>query len=180
MKRIVLLCVFFLSACALFPHKVSHIRWPDNIEYLEALCELDMSWKNMKYSGSMSLIIEYPDKLHMEVYSPFGDTIVYLNRDRESFLSISEDERITEEKRFEEKFGIKLNDFIDDIVMKGYKNRMPGKSYIQRGYYRVIYTLSPDENKICWEGMDGRICMKFIEARFNREEAIGKGRNRGM
>jgi hypothetical protein len=170
-KKGIILCagiLFFLSACALFPRKISHITWPDSIEYLEALCELDMSWKDMKYSGSMSLKMEYPHKLLIEVYGPFGDTVVYIKRDRGYFMLVTKDERITDEKGFEERFDIKLDEFIGDIAMKGYEKRMP-EGYVQRENYRVIYKIEADESRICWEGKDGSICVKFLEANFNKE-----------
>lgn len=166
---LVLSLIVFFSSCALLPKKTSIVKWPEKIDYIEALCELDMSWKDMRYSGSMSLIMDYPHRLFLEVYSPMGDTVFFLNRDRDYFLLLTGEERILQQKRFEEKFGININEFIDDLAMRGCKKEFSDKIYTQRERYKVFYQLDPDTNTICWEGIEGKICIKFLEAIFNRE-----------
>ena len=73
----------------LFPRSAAEISWPEKINYMEALCELDMAWKGMNYSGTMSLSLDYPDKVQLEVYGPFGDTLVYLRKDGGNFVLVA-------------------------------------------------------------------------------------------
>jgi hypothetical protein len=174
-KAFIVFCIFILlSSCALFTRK-TNIIWPEKIEYLEALCDIDIAWRDMKYSGSMSLKMKYPDRLQFEVYGPFGETVVYLAKDRDKFSFISIDEKFSDEKVFEEKFGIKLSEFIDDISAVNYRKETQEGTYFKRENYVVIYRLNNTENSICWKGKDGSICMKFLEAVFDKEEDVGKG-----
>ncbi|MEI6152677.1 MAG: hypothetical protein WCQ90_01155 [Deltaproteobacteria bacterium] len=171
MKKIVLLMFVFLliSACALIPRKTVQIAWPDNIQYIEALCELDMAWKNTKYSGSMSLKLEYPDKLVVDVYGPFGDTVIHLEKDGEKYLLATKEGSTSEEAEFEQDFGIKLSEFIDDLALKEYRNGVDGNKYIQKGRYKIKYDIDGSgDNSICWEMKDGNMCVIFLEAKFER------------
>lgn len=171
MKKIALLMFvsFLISACALIPRKTVQIVWPDNIQYIEALCELDMAWKNTKHSGSMSLKLEYPYKLTIDVYGPFGDTAVHLEKEGEKFLLVTKEGSTSEEAEFEQDFGIKLSEFIDDLVLKDYRRGKTGNNYIQKRLYRVKYDLdSGGDNSICWEMKDGDMCITFLEAKFEK------------
>lgn len=172
MKKITLLIFvsLLISACALIPRKTVQIAWPDNIQYIEALCELDMSWKNTKYSGSMSLKLEYPDKLIIDVYGPFGDTVIHLEKDGEKYLLVTKEGSTSEEAEFEQDFGIKLSEFIDDLVLKDYRRgETGGNKYIQKRLYKVKYDLdSGGDNSICWEIKDGNMCITFLEAKFEK------------
>ncbi|HOV91284.1 MAG TPA: hypothetical protein PKW07_11340 [Syntrophorhabdaceae bacterium] len=182
MKKIVV--VFFIASivfsCALLPKKTARIHWPQKIDYIEALCEIDMNWKDMRYSGSMSLIMEYPDRISIEVYSPLGDTIFFLNKYKDYFLLLTGDERFTKEKGFEDKFNIKIIDFINDIAMRDFKDTSQEKIELVRDKHRVIYELGSDKNTICWKGDEGSICVRFIEASFKKAsiEKIGKDNSR--
>jgi hypothetical protein len=169
-KAALALCVFLLlTSCASYPRK-THIIWPDRIDYLAALCDLDMSWRDMKYSGSMSIKMWYPDRLHIEIYGPFGETVVYLLKDGDKFSFVSGDEKFNEQEKFEKRFGIRLNEFIDDIAIR---NPLIGSSgegnmmYIKRENYVVTYEFGENQDRICWKGKDGSICMRFLEATFN-------------
>jgi hypothetical protein len=172
-KKLFALCVlslaFVFSACGLFPRRAVEIKWPEKIEYIQALCELDMAWKDMNYSGSMALKLDYPDMLQIEVYGPFGETIVYLKKAAGRFLLTAGDETFDDERAFEKKFDIKLIDFIDDLALRGVVgDHTPGLS-VPRNGYRVSYDLGGRPGKICWAGHDGKICVKFLEARFEKE-----------
>lgn len=137
---------------------------------MEAMCELDMAWMDMNYSGSMSLVMEYPDRLSIEAYSPFGDTVFFLNKYKNYFLLLTGEERITSEKGFQEKFNLNIRDFIDDLALKNVDTISSGNSgdlEVERDRYRIIYRLK-NQNTICWEAREGRICIKFIEAKFTR------------
>ena len=170
MKRAVLVLVafFFLTSCASFPRKTD-ITWPDKIESIAAICDLDMSWRDMKYSGSMSVKMKYPDRMQLEVYGPFGQTIVYLLKDGDSFLFVSSEEKFDDQERFEERFGIKLTDFIDDIAMRSPLTSGSGGVYSKRAKYVVTYELEGNKDRMCWRGEDGNICIRFLEASFNEK-----------
>lgn len=170
MKKIaIIICTFILlSSCTLFPRK-THITWPDKIEYMEAICDIDMSWRDMKYSGSMSLKMKYPDRLQIEIYGPFGETVVYLVKNTDKFSFISSDEKFNDEKVFEERFGIKLQELIDDISAINYRRNGQEGIYFKRENYVVIYRFDNDENSICWKGKDGSICMRFLEVVFDEK-----------
>lgn len=170
MKRSILLCAGLLvlvSACALIQLKSKRIQWPEKITYMEAMCDLDMSWKDMKYSGSMSLIMDYPSVLRMEVYGPFGNTLMFLKKDGDDFLLVTKDEKFTDPSFFEDRFGFKIREFMDDISLIADKSTADnGQSVVQRKAYRVLYNLGKNENTICWESNEGRICVTFLEVRF--------------
>jgi len=153
----------------LLPRKSSEINWPEKLTYMEAACELDMAWKGTDYSGAMSLTIEYPQKFQFEVYGPFGDTIVYLKKEGGAFLLLAGDERYTDEKAFEEKFGIRLNQFMEDIAFRGSGEMHGPETPVMRDGYKVLYDLKGTSNRICWVGAQGRICVTFLEARFSKE-----------
>jgi len=175
--RIIILCLaIILNSCAMIPKKTVRIDWPDNISYMAALCELDMSWRGMTYSGTMSLRVDYPDTLLVEVYGPFGNTVVYIKKDRDGFLLENQEVRDTEEGKFEKEFGIRLSDFIADITMKGIRGPdEKDPSVVQRRGYTVTYRLDNGENTICWRGTDGHICIEFLEVSFDRGFGVGKG-----
>jgi hypothetical protein len=180
-KKYILLSVglmLFLSACALFPHRSRQIAWPEQIRYMEAMCDLDMSWRGMKYSGSMALTIKYPSQFQMEIYGPFGDTLMFLKKDGNDFLLAAKEERFTDSSIFENRFGIKLQDFIDDIAMMSEKEAgNNGPLFVQRQGYKVLYKLNDGENTICWEGKNGSICLRFLEVKFDKEDFLEKGSN---
>jgi hypothetical protein len=170
-RSLIFICALLLfSGCALLPRKAVEITWPEKIDYMEAMCELDLAWKDMNYAGSMSLTLEYPEKLLFQVYGPFGDTIVYLRKDGASFLLMAGGERFSDEAAFETRFDMSLKDFMDDIALRGPggKGVVRGTS-VKRDKYEVLYNLGGRENNICWKGNDGSICLKFLEARFSKE-----------
>jgi hypothetical protein len=168
-KTALVLCAFlFFSSCASFPRKTD-IVWPDKIDSLAAFCDLDMSWRDMKYSGSMSVKMRYPDKLHLEVYGPFGETVVYLLKDGQRFSFVSGEEKFNDQEKFENKFGIRLSDFIEDMAIRSPLTSGPGGAYVTRESYAVIYELEGRKDRMCWRGKDGSICVRFLEATFNEE-----------
>ena len=170
MKKVISLSVglmLLLSACTLFQPKGRRIIWPEKIRYIEAMCDLDMSWKDMKYNGSMSLIMNYPSGLRMEIYGPFGNTLMFLKKEKDDFLLVTKEERFTDASFFEERFGFKIQDFMDDIATIAEKNNVDkGQLIIQREAYRVLYKFKNKENTICWESKEGSICVKFLEVKF--------------
>ncbi len=169
------LCLFaamllFSSGCALFPRRAAIIDWPEKVEYLQALGEVDIRWKDLKYSGTMSLTLDYPDKFNLEVYGPFGETGLYIRKERGSFLLVTGDERLTDQGTFERRLGIRLSDLMDDIAMRGLENPAGASGVpLDRGTYKVAYSLNDGQNRICWRSDDGTICIRFLEAKFRKE-----------
>ncbi len=49
----------------------------------------------------------------------FGQTIAYVKKEREDFLLVAGDEKSTDKRAFEERYGLRLEDFMDDLAMKG-------------------------------------------------------------
>ncbi len=169
MKRLLLFIIVFLlfTACALFTKKTYQIIWPDNIEYMEVFSEMDMLWNDKRYSGSMSLKLDYPEILVIDVFGPFGDTVIHLEKVGDKFLWATKEETLTDENRFEEYFGIRLSDFIDDLAFKTYKKSGSVKGFIQRNGYSVSYSInSIGDNNICWTIKGGNMCINFVDARF--------------
>ena len=126
-------------------------------------------WKDTRYSGSMSLILDYPNKLLIDVYGPFGDTVVHIKKDVEKFIMTTKEGSFYNEAQFESKFGIKLNEFINDLARKNNntKNDTNNDSN-ERNQYKVRYDLDNGNNKICWEIREGEICITFLEAKFSK------------
>jgi len=172
-KRLTFLVIASLifSACALIPKKTVQIKWPENIQYIEALCELDISLKDMKYSGPMSLKLEYPDMLMIDVFGPFGDTVVHINKNKDTFLLVTKEGSTSSEIGFEQDFGIKLSDFIEDLAFNPCRKGCAGNELIQRDNYKIKYNLEGSNDKsICWEIKDGSMCITFIETKFEKQE----------
>ena len=170
MRKVISLWVglaLLLSACALLQPKGQRIVWPEQIRYMEAMCELDMSWQGMNYDGSMSLIMDYPSQLRMELYGPFGNTLMLLKKDNENFLLVTKDEKITDPTLFEDRFGFKIREFMDDIAMIPQKSLAGnGQLTVQKAAYRVLYRSNNKESTMCLENREGSICIKFLEVKF--------------
>jgi hypothetical protein len=165
----------FLSACATIPQKTA-IEWPDTVEYIEASGDLAMSWRNLNFSGSVSLQMDYPTLFVLEVYGMFGQTIAYVKKEHENFLLVAGDEKSTDKRAFEERYGLRIEDFMDDVAMKGEKERVNGSIIITRPNYRVIYDEDrKGRRKMTWEGPDGRMELLFTQVSFTRGEPSVKG-----
>jgi hypothetical protein len=174
-------CVLLLALrCALLTKEVPQFAWPERIDHLEAVCDLDMSWRGIKYSGSASVKMTYPDEFQIEVYGAFGDTVLYLRKDRDTFFLRTKEETTTDEAGFEKRFGVRLSEFMDDIAMRGPREVVGGVLSIQRRDYTVFYTFDHQENMICWRGEDGTIRLHFLEAIFDKEVSLGDNRRGQM
>jgi hypothetical protein len=158
------------------PHKTpSLIQWPADINYMEAVCEVDISLNTMQYSGDMSLKLDYPEMLLMEVYGPFGDTVFSIEKNKRYFKLRAGNDEITDERQFINIFKIKIDDFIDDVSIKGIRQEdNSGAFSIQRERYRVTYALHNGENKMRWTTPEGTMSIRFIEANFYKGQSIGK------
>ncbi len=145
---------------------------------MEALCDLEMDWGRMRYNGSMSLTVHYPDNLLIEVYGPFGETALYVRRDKDTFLLVSDDEKVTDERLFEKRFNLSTRNLIEEVTLHPLSPPFQGETIVERETYRVTYRLGGEENRICWTGEDGRICIRFLEARFEKEKKGAEGSHR--
>lgn len=178
MKKAAILLValpFFLLACSHFGRKPVSILWPQQIDYLKALCEIDVMLKTQQYTGDMSLRVSYPHDLFLEVYGPFGNTILYVDRSEDHFVMRMDNEELTNENDFYRLFRIRIDDIIEDLTLKGTLETEAGVPVKQRPDYRVLYHLNDKENRICWKGREGDFCMKFLEISFSREKSLDKG-----
>ncbi|MBA4390363.1 MAG: hypothetical protein C0399_05440 [Syntrophus sp. (in: bacteria)] len=173
--------VFLLNGCAMKHSRVISIQWPQEIGYMEVMGELDISWKDLRYSGEISLKLDYPETLFIEVYGPFGSTIVSIEKDKGRFVMNAGNDVLNDEKRFRDIFKMKIEDFINDITMRGERKReSDGTFSIQREDYRTIYHLNDSENKICWVSPEGTICITFLEINFDKGQPVGKSSNKNM
>jgi hypothetical protein len=175
-KSVILLTLlpFLLLACSHIRTRPVSISWPASFDYIEALCEIDIMLKTRQYTGDMSLRALYPDRLFLEVYGPFGNTILSVDRSGEHFVMKTDDEEITDENEFYRLFRIRIGGIIEDLTLKGSLESKDGYLLKERSDYNVYYYLNDSENRICWKVPEGDLCIKFLEVSFSRERSLGK------
>ena len=179
MRRFLLLFLVLLSACALIEKKEIKVEWPSRAEYLEGMGVLDMNWKGTAYSGSASVKMEYPDLLVLEVYGAFGQTLMYLKKGPDGFI-FAGDGKIEDQRFFEDRYGLRLVQFMDDLALVGERQSLPEGFAIQRIDYMVFYDAdSRGRPRICWRGGEGHICLAFDEISFTQGEPAGEGGSGG-
>ena len=178
MKRFLCVCLVLLAGCAGL-QKRADLPWPASVTSIETEGDIEMAWKDAKFSGSMALKMEYPDTLTLEVYGAFGQTLVFLNKHGSEFLFVAGDEKITSENVFHQRIGIDVKHFMDDIAMRGDKVDTPGGAYIARDDYRVTYGHDKRGRRmIRWEGKEGRIWLTLADETFNGGSTGGGNRSR--
>lgn len=163
--NLLLLLLLFLvvcSSCAVAVRKAP-FQWPAEINRMEGSGDMDLSWKGRKFSGSFALNLESPSPFLFEVYGPFGQTVLQVRKEGERVDIITAEGRTGSEKLFEEQYGMSVNSFIDDLMMKGSVKQTAEGSYIDRKGYRVLYAGNTDRPKMCWLNPDGSICLTFNE-----------------
>ena len=166
-KLFVVSCLLLLSGCALFPHRVEVLQWPTDVPSLQGEGDLDMAWKKERFSGPFAIKMTYPDMLDLEVFGPFGQTLLYVKKEGDRFLLATGEEKITDEAIFEERYGFRPEQLMDDLAMRGQKRETPAGLVAERGQYRVLYGQDRQgRRKICWEGREGSICLSFSEIGF--------------
>ncbi|MCX8021645.1 MAG: hypothetical protein N2745_02610 [Syntrophorhabdaceae bacterium] len=165
---IILLFSSVFISCAHLQRKKG-IEWPSSVDYMEALGNIHMSWRGMEYNGTMAVKVRYPDTFRIEIYGPFGETQVMIDKKGDDFLFTSRDEIIRDEKMFEKRFGITLGNFMEDITLRHYRDENSDQPYVyvKREGYLLMYELKGLKDRICWKGGDGSICLSFIEANFH-------------
>jgi len=169
-KRLAFLSlIVFLSACALLQRKIEVVPWPPDVSYLEGEGEIDIAWKKERFSGSFAVKMEYPDMLLLEVYGPFGQTLLHLKKDRDSFLFVAGGEKTTDETVFRDRYGFGTRDLIDDLAMKGPRQEAAEGWVTERERYRVVYANDrKGAQRICWKNGNDTICLTFSEAIFQK------------
>ena len=101
----------------------------------------------------------------------FGQTIAYVKKERNDFLLVAGDEKSMDKQAFEDRYGLRLEAFMDDLAMKGKKEQVNGSIIITRPNYRVIYDEDrKGRRKITWEGPDGKMQLLFTQVSFTRGE----------
>ncbi len=180
MKRAALLLValpFLFLSCIHAGRQPANIIWPDNFNYMEALCDIDVMLKDRQYTGDMSLKVEYPHTLSLEVYSPFGTTILLVNRSEDHFVMRTDDKILTNESEFYRLFNIQIDDIIEDLTLKGTIRTDGAVPFKEQPGYTVYYYLNNNANRICWKVEQGNFCIRFTDVNFSREMPDGKGNN---
>jgi hypothetical protein len=152
-----LILLVAVTACSTIGQRPAPIDWPEKIVSMDGQGDLVMNWRDLKFSGTVSLRFRSPDLLHIEVYGPFGNTLVLISKEGDRFLFLNSEERVTDQSRFEEHFGITLQELMEAIAVRGSRER--------RGL-KVRDSLR-EENRICWEGEPGSFCITFTEATFS-------------
>ncbi len=106
--------------------------------------------------------LAYPDRFLLEVYGPFGQTLIYVRKEAGQFLLVAGDEKTTDEAVFEQRYGFPLSRFIDDLAMRGDRQEAPQGWTVEHDNYRVDYGQDRrGRRQICWESGDGKICLTF-------------------
>jgi hypothetical protein len=165
-----LLSLTLLSACASIPERGA-VEWPDRLQYIEASGDLSMSWRKIDFSGAVSLQMDYPSLFVLEIYGAFGQTIAYVKKEGDNFLLVAGDEKSTDERAFEERYGLRVDDFINDLAMKGNRKQVNGSTIIERSNYDVIYDQDrKGRRKMTWKGPDGTMQLVFTQVNFTPGE----------
>lgn len=169
MKKLVLLFLVLLTACAVVPRKVEIVRWPATVTNLSGEGDLDLRWNGEKLSGSFALKMRYPDSLLLEVYgSPFGQTVVHLEKEGEKFLLITGNEKTTDEAFLTEQYAFGVRQLVDGLAMRGDRQEAAGGGFsIQHDDYLVIYGQNRRGRRtVCWERGTARLCLTFADLSF--------------
>lgn len=169
MKKYAFLFLVLLSACAVMPRRVEIVQWPSGVTALQGEGDLDLRWNAEKLSGSFALNMHYPDALLLEVYgSPFGQTVVHLQKDGDKFLLIAGNEKSTNEALLTEQYGFGVRQLTDGLAMRGDRQETPGGGLlIQHADYRVVYGQDRRGRRtMCWEREDARLCLTFTDVSF--------------
>ncbi len=163
MKRLLFVSfLIFISGCALLQRKGENLQWPSDVNSLKGEGDLDAEWRKEHFSGPFVVTMAYPDQFLLEVYGPFGQTLIYVRKEAGRFLLVAGDEKTTDEAVFERKYGFRLSQFIDDLAMRGDRQETPQGWTMEHENYRVDYGQDRrGRRQICWESGDGSICLTF-------------------
>ena len=165
---------FLLAACSHVGKRPASIAWPESFDYMETMGEIDVMLKNRQYTGDISLKVAYPHMLFFEVYSPFGTTMLSVDRSEDHFVMRTDEGLITNENEFYRLFNIEIDNIIEDLTLKGPIRTDGPAPYKERPGYTVVYHLADGKNMICWKVEEGDFCIRFNDVSFSRERPDGK------
>jgi hypothetical protein len=117
-----------------------------------------MDWDGARHSGSMALSMVYPERFRLEVYGPFGETALFVEKNGERFLFKSGNDEIRDQREFEARFGLKIATVMNDLSL-----RPP----VEQGDLTFSTDVREGGDSMCWQGAPGRICMRFLEVNFS-------------
>jgi hypothetical protein len=169
-----LLCLLILSSSCAAVRKTPY-QWPVTANHMEGSGDMDLSWRGRSFSGSFALQLESPSMLLFEVYGPFGQTLLQVKKKGERVDIMTGEGRTESEKLFEEQYGMGVDGFIDDLMMRGMVKETAEGNYIDRTGYKVLYTSDGDRPRIRWLNPGGLICLTFTELVFARDGRNGEG-----
>ncbi len=169
-KLLLIFLLLLLSACAIAPRRVERLPWPTGATAVTGEGELDMTFGERHFSGPFIVRAEHPDLLVVEVYGPFGQTVVYVRKEAGRFLLVTGEEKTDSEAAFEKKYGFRVEQFTDDLLVRGPVTETPEGLVADRGNYLVRYGYDRSgRRKACWESEAGSICLAFDEVSFARQ-----------
>jgi len=169
MRKLLLPLVFFLlSGCALLSTKIPVVEWPEDVTFLQGEGDIAARWQGEKSSATFAVNMEYPDTLIFEAYgSPFGQTVIHIEKKGSKLLVITGSEKTTDETAFKERYGFGVAQLMDALAMKGQKEETPEGLLVRRGDYSVLYGEDRRGRKtMCLEKREGRICLTFTQITF--------------
>ncbi len=168
MRKLLLPFVLFLSGCALLQTRVPVVEWPEDVTFLQGEGDIDARWQGEKSSATFALKMEYPDMLLFEAYgSPFGQTLLHVEKKGGKLLVITGSKKTTDEAPFKEKYGFGVEQLMDALAMKGQKEETPEGQLVRTKDYSVLYGEDRRGRKtMCLERTDGRICLAFSQIAF--------------
>jgi len=168
MRHLLVLVVLCLSGCALLQSKIPLVEWPGDVTYLQGEGDIDARWQARHSSGTFALRMDYPDALLFEAYgSPFGQTVLHVEKTGSTFLLIAGSEKTTDERPFVEKYGFGVEQLMDALALKGPKEETPEGLLVRHEGYRVLYGQDRRGRKtMCLEKTDGSVCLAFSQITF--------------
>jgi len=148
---------FFTFSCSLNPKRVI---WPENSSHFKAYCEIETYFKDLSFSGFLSLELDYPD-FYAEVFGPFGTTLMTVEK-RGSSLRV--DYGGTEDNgELETMFLLPIEEIIYDIFATPIYLKEKKTERITKEKYEVTYYSGEKGPKICWNRADGGMCLSFLQ-----------------
>ena len=161
-KAALLALLLLLSACTLVQRRVEVLSWPPDLPRFEGEGDLDFRSQKERFSGSFLIKMAYPDHLFLEVYGPFGQTLLHLQKNGDQFLLIAGEEKTTDEKLLVERFHFTARELMDDLAMRGEKEETPDGLVATRRGYKVSYGHDRrGRRNMCWQREDGFLCLAF-------------------
>jgi hypothetical protein len=168
MRKLLLPFVLFLSGCALLQTRVPVVEWPENVTFLQGEGDIEARWHGEKSSATFALRMEYPDSLLFEAYgSPFGQTLLHVEKKGGKLLVIAGSKKTTDETAFKEKYGFGVEELMNALAMKGQKEETPEGLLVRERGYSVLYGDDRRGRKtMCLEKRDDSICLAFSQIAF--------------